>query len=115
MSIYEMRVYFILLIVAITVCNVKAGTSIIMSDAGSEDLGDCYTTADGIGAINGGEKIQKKGECAIVFCSDDREIQEHTCGVMMVDPPCTVSEQDLSKPYPDCCGSIRCPEEPLPN
>ncbi|XP_072388979.1 uncharacterized protein [Diabrotica undecimpunctata] len=115
-----MKVYIILFTAALTVCNVKAYTQVVMSDAGSEDLSDCYT--DGIGALKIGEEKQKKGECAILWCSDDREIQENGCGMVGTNPPCTILPQDLSKPYPSCCEKITCPdskevldEKPLPN
>ncbi|XP_028131239.1 uncharacterized protein LOC114326952 [Diabrotica virgifera virgifera] len=106
-----MKVYYILLIAAMTVCDVKAYTSVIMSDADTEDLGDCYTTIDGIGALKSGVEKQKEGECAVVWCSDNREIQENGCGVVGTEPPCTILPEDLSKPYPYCCESVSCPPD----
>ncbi|KAF5284293.1 hypothetical protein FQA39_LY04586 [Lamprigera yunnana] len=31
------------------------------------------------------------------------------CGVIGVEPPCTVGKEDLSKDYPDCCPGPICP------
>uniref|UniRef100_A0A6P7H4I2 Uncharacterized protein LOC114346900 n=1 Tax=Diabrotica virgifera virgifera TaxID=50390 RepID=A0A6P7H4I2_DIAVI len=108
-----MKGYLILLIVAITVFNVEAWQAIILSDNGTEHLGDCYTTEDGIGSMKLSEQRQLKGECVLLRCSDDRQIIMSGCGVADTEPPCILLPRDFTKDYPECCEQdISCPPEP---
>uniref|UniRef100_A0A6P7F6W8 Uncharacterized protein LOC114326951 isoform X1 n=1 Tax=Diabrotica virgifera virgifera TaxID=50390 RepID=A0A6P7F6W8_DIAVI len=110
-----MKIYFILLIVAITFFEVQAWVGTLRSDPGTEHLGDCYSSSEGVGAMKFGEEKRLEGECVQLVCSKNRDIQEIGCGSVGIAPPCKIMPGDLSKPYPDCCYEISCPETiPLP-
>ncbi|XP_050514504.1 uncharacterized protein LOC114326951 isoform X3 [Diabrotica virgifera virgifera] len=103
-----MKIYFILPIVAITFFEVQAWVGTLRSDPGTEHLGDCYTTA--IGSMKLGESKQQEGHCVKLTCGANRLIHKAGCGSVGAEPPCVVTPVDLSKPYPDCCPGISCPD-----
>ncbi|XP_028131240.1 uncharacterized protein LOC114326953 [Diabrotica virgifera virgifera] len=106
-----MKAYFVFLIVAVTFLHVEGWVAITPSDKGTEHLGDCYSSDKGIGSMKFGEKKQQEGHCVQLTCSSGtRYIHEAGCGSVGAEPPCVVTSEDLSKPYPDCCPGISCPD-----
>ncbi|XP_072388939.1 la1-like protein 13 [Diabrotica undecimpunctata] len=104
-----MKTYFVFLIVAVTLLNVEAWVTLMPSDRGTEHLGDCYSSTEGIGSMKLGEKKQLKGGCSEVKCSENRYIEQTGCVSDLVNRPgCQILPEDLSKPYPDCCPQLSC-------
>ncbi|KAJ8924582.1 hypothetical protein NQ315_000731, partial [Exocentrus adspersus] len=75
-----------------------------------EHDGHCYTDSNNIGALKVDEERRIEGQCVMARCLENKDISLFGCGVVGVAPPCYVAEGDLSKPYPDCCFEIKCPE-----
>lgn len=71
--------------------------------------GTCFIREQGI-RVKDGHTWDMPG-CMGAACygtGEDMTIEYYTCGSIAVSKPCFVS-QDMSKPYPDCCGEIFCP------
>ncbi|KAL4715824.1 hypothetical protein ACJJTC_006403 [Scirpophaga incertulas] len=55
-----------------------------------------------------GESVTPLGSCVRIDCSK-RMIFYDTCGVVSTeDPDCYITEENLTKPYPDCCPDVKC-------
>ncbi|XP_049875523.1 uncharacterized protein LOC126373398 [Pectinophora gossypiella] len=55
-----------------------------------------------------GETVAPIGVCYRIDCSP-RYLYYASCGTVSTsDPKCHVSEEDTSRPYPDCCPTIVC-------
>ncbi|KAL3289975.1 hypothetical protein HHI36_023356 [Cryptolaemus montrouzieri] len=65
---------------------------------------------DEIGYMNNGETKRTPKQCSEVTCDKGGAYTINGCISVHVEPPCTVGEGDLSKPYPDCCFEVKCPE-----
>ncbi|PZC84524.1 hypothetical protein B5X24_HaOG204554 [Helicoverpa armigera] len=55
-----------------------------------------------------GETVRPIGHCYRISCGGEY-IDYASCGVVATnDPKCYITDEDLSKPYPDCCPDIKC-------
>ncbi|XP_028171216.1 uncharacterized protein LOC114360661 [Ostrinia furnacalis] len=58
-----------------------------------------------------GKTIYPIGHCYRIECTAGM-MYYASCGkVMTSDDTCYVTEEDLSKPYPDCCPHVKCIED----
>ncbi|KAB0794968.1 hypothetical protein PPYR_11807 [Photinus pyralis] len=67
----------------------------------------CESSDPSTGKVKIGESRPATG-CVRITCSPGL-IQFAGCGVASVSKPCYMGEEDLSKPYPDCCPQPVCP------
>ncbi|KAK4875304.1 hypothetical protein RN001_011726 [Aquatica leii] len=63
-----------------------------------------------IGTMKVGETKTVAGECIRASCSPG-QIDYAGCGSVGVPKGCFLGVEDLSKPYPDCCPGIACPDQ----
>ncbi|XP_026752583.1 uncharacterized protein LOC113512844 [Galleria mellonella] len=55
-----------------------------------------------------GSQLTPIGECIRIQCGKHM-IHYATCGVVgTTDPECYVTDTDVSRPYPDCCPTVKC-------
>ncbi|KAB0801799.1 hypothetical protein PPYR_03985 [Photinus pyralis] len=63
-----------------------------------------------VGKFRVGESVSlHPNTCAEATCGHGI-VTTHGCGVVDAKPPCIVRRENLSKPYPDCCPTINCPQ-----
>ncbi|KAK9890254.1 hypothetical protein WA026_010364 [Henosepilachna vigintioctopunctata] len=70
---------------------------------------ECWV--ENIGYFKNGETKRDPNQCAEVKCEGNGEYSITGCIKVNVEDPCTVNDGDLSKPFPDCCFEIKCPEK----
>ncbi|CAG9762133.1 unnamed protein product [Ceutorhynchus assimilis] len=71
----------------------------------------CFTTSSGLNSMSNGEIKPFKNDCGYGTCNEDRSISFTGCSVAAIAPPCYIGPGDLSKPFPDCCYEIICPQD----
>lgn len=63
-------------------------------------------------AVKPGDVFSVPGKCMDLRCAEDlKSIFGTGCGTFAVAPPCTISDTDYSKPFPECCPQAVCPKE----
>ncbi|XP_046667619.1 U-scoloptoxin(16)-Er9a-like [Homalodisca vitripennis] len=60
-----------------------------------------------------GEQWSNVGQCYLYTCNGRRGISAVACPLIFVpdNSGCTLMEEDLTKPYPDCCPTYSCMQE----
>lgn len=56
-----------------------------------------------------GKTITPIGYCYRITCGE-KMMDYASCGVVGAGENCYVTETDLTKPYPECCPSVKCEE-----
>ncbi|XP_018577287.1 uncharacterized protein LOC108915674 [Anoplophora glabripennis] len=106
-----MKVALFILFFCASYISVYSWTAIIPHKKGQSDHGGhCYTDSYKIGALKKFEEKRIQGLCANAECLESKDISILGCGVYTVEPPCYVVPGNLSKPYPECCFEVKCPE-----
>ncbi|KAJ8943747.1 hypothetical protein NQ318_011958 [Aromia moschata] len=107
-----MKAIFFVLFFCVLQASINCWTGIVKYNATITPRNAyCFTESNSIGALRRGEEKRISGLCAIAVCLNNRDISLLGCGVVQVEPPCYVADGDLSKPYPDCCFEIICPQD----
>ncbi|KAL0829363.1 hypothetical protein ABMA28_004141 [Loxostege sticticalis] len=57
-----------------------------------------------------GQTVTPIGHCYRIEC-DSQMMYYASCGLVGAGPGCHVTEEDLTKPYPDCCPGVKCDED----
>ncbi|KAF2894383.1 hypothetical protein ILUMI_11796 [Ignelater luminosus] len=97
------------IISALLLCNIAHGwTALEQTDNSKDHPGHCYSETKGVGAMELGEEKTQEGACVRVSCGQGGLIQYAGCGTVSGPEHCKVTDEDLSKPYPDCCPHIKC-------
>ncbi|KAG5864953.1 hypothetical protein JTB14_013839 [Gonioctena quinquepunctata] len=91
--------------------TVDAWVAIIPYDPSSNQTSHCYGTDPEVGEMKKGEEKRLASRCVKASCGSNRDIGLTGCGSVQVDPPCKVVEGNLSKPHPECCHEIKCPDD----
>ncbi|XP_019869747.2 uncharacterized protein LOC109598307 [Aethina tumida] len=104
----KMKLTIVVLVLA-TCLTCEASVAIIPNDPDYKGIG-CYTKTYDLGEFETGETKRVPSQCAIAICNKNF-IDYIGCGVVAVEPPCSVHPGDLAKPHPQCCHEIRCPED----
>ncbi|XP_044269760.1 uncharacterized protein LOC123014618 [Tribolium madens] len=95
----------------IMVClQVEGWVAIIVSSPGKK-TGGCYTEKYNLGEMKVGEEKPVPGTCAQATCTNDGIINLEGCSKVVAEPPCYLTDGDLSKPFPHCCQEMHCKEE----
>ncbi|XP_050499352.1 venom peptide HsVx1-like isoform X2 [Diabrotica virgifera virgifera] len=63
----------------------------------------------GVGVLKVGEEKTVPGTCTLAICNEDGGISKKACSEFIEPPNCEYVPEDLSKPYPECCPTFRCP------
>ncbi|KAG5880861.1 hypothetical protein JTB14_017788 [Gonioctena quinquepunctata] len=104
-----MRVYTIFILCVLYV-SVDAWIGVIGNDPTSKHPGHCFTNDRNIGSMKKLEVKRIEGECAEARCEENKDIKLTGCAPVNVLPPCRIVDGDMSKPFPECCYEIMCPE-----
>ncbi|KAL0829362.1 hypothetical protein ABMA28_004140 [Loxostege sticticalis] len=54
-----------------------------------------------------GESVSPIGYCYRIDCTN-RMMYYASCGTFAADDTCYVTEEDVTKPYPECCPTVKC-------
>ncbi|XP_049787833.1 venom toxin OcyC11 [Schistocerca cancellata] len=91
---------------AVLLAAVHAEVSIEIVTECPHHPGQCFHSKTG-NFYKSGEKWLVPGECVEYSCSFPH-IKHVGCGAVGTSPPCEVV-RDTSKPYPECCPTVKCP------
>ncbi|XP_049831895.1 venom toxin OcyC11 isoform X2 [Schistocerca gregaria] len=92
--------------VAVLLAAAYAAVNIEIVTESQHHPGQCFHSKTG-NFYKNGEKWLVPGECVEYSCSFPH-INGVGCGTVGTSPPCQVVK-DTSKPYPECCPTVKCP------